>query len=277
MKSTKFLGIFTLLFVVLFALSGESFAQENSDTYNPNSVYPISKYDQLFKKRVWRKMDLREKINRPYLSKNMEITRFIIDRVLDGSLVPYANDSCETELTLADFKERIALPTFEEEEEDFPEEGEEEIIDEEPVDEVGDYLPNQFSVLEIVEDVIFDRKRSRMYFDIQSIGMWLPAREKVDGDNPLDEDIAYFKYKDLENLFRQNPDEAIWFNRYNTSEHKNYADAFLLRMFHARITKVENPDDESIDEIYEDPKRALYASQEAEFKLMEMEHNLWEY
>ena len=42
-------------------------AQESSnDGYNPNSVYPIHEDNIMFKKRVWRRMDLREKQNIPF-------------------------------------------------------------------------------------------------------------------------------------------------------------------------------------------------------------------
>ena len=38
------------------------------DGYNPNSVRPIHESDQLYKTRVWRRMDLREKQNKPFFS-----------------------------------------------------------------------------------------------------------------------------------------------------------------------------------------------------------------
>ena len=89
------------------------------------------------------------------------------------------------------------------------------------------------------------------------------------------------EYKDLEKIFRNHPDEAIWFNRYNTAENKNYGDAFLLRLFHGTIDKVENPDNESIYDTYaangRPYKESVWAREWEEMKLMEREHNLWEY
>ena len=85
----------------------------------------------------------------------------------------------------------------------------------------------------------------------------------------------------MEKVFRNHPDEAIWFNRYNTAENRNYADAFLLRLFHATIDKVENPDDDRIFDTYLSNGRpyreAVWATEWEEMKMMEREHNLWEF
>ena len=86
------------------------------------------------------------------------------------------------------------------------------------------------------------------------------------------------KYKDVEKVFRAHPEKAIWFNRQNTAQNRNLADAFLLRLFHASIKKVENPDDLELTAIYTgDQQMATMAREWEEMKLMEKEHNLWEY
>jgi hypothetical protein len=55
------------------------------------------------------------------------------------------------------------------------------------------------------------------------------------------------------------------------------ADAFLLRLFNARVVKVSNPRDDWIQDISPDQRSALIKSQQEEHKLIEYEHNLWEY
>ena len=260
------------VFSLLLSCGFSATAQEDNKNYNENSVYPINKEDQLFRKRIWRRLDLKEKQNQPLFSKNNEITRFLINHVLDGSLTPYKGDSLTSTFTIAEFREAIKIPTGSVEGDIFASSDDQGAAIEEF------YFPKNFSILEMMEDVIFDKVRSRLYFDIQSICMWLPARDKDQTvDTPLDEPIAFFKYKELEKLFRENPTEAIWYNRVNPAEHKNIADAFLLRLFKGRIIKVDNPSDALLEDIYSTQRQALYASQEEEFKLMEMEHNLWEY
>ena len=135
-----------------------------------------------------------------------------------------------------------------------------------------EFLANEIYQLTLVEDVIFDKRRSRLYYDMLALKL-----EAFDQNTSTYKLIGWFKYKDLEKVFRNHPDEAIWFNRYNTAENKNYADAFLLRLFHGNIDKVENPDDNRIYDIYLMHKEAVWATEWEEMKMMEREHNLWEY
>jgi gliding motility-associated GldN-like protein len=137
------------------------------------------------------------------------------------------------------------------------------------------FFPTAVSVIEIMEDMIFDRKRSRLFWDIQSLKLILPAKNFETG---LQRDVGVFKYIDLERLFRSMPEVAIWFNPQNQAEHRNLAEAFALRLFNARIVKVANPKNDYLVDIYNQfPKAGIIASQKAEQDLMELEHNLWEF
>ncbi|HMP98480.1 MAG TPA: gliding motility protein GldN, partial [Cyclobacteriaceae bacterium] len=143
-----------------------------------------------------------------------------------------------------------------------------------------DFGPNQIKRLEIVEDIIFDKRRSRLYYDIQAVQLVIPGSENPRG--PVDVLLGWFKYKDLVQVFRNHPDEAIWFNRNNTAENKNYEDAFKLRLFKGSITKVENPEDETLRDRYVTSGgrpyiESIWAREWEAMKLMEREHNLWEF
>lgn len=137
-----------------------------------------------------------------------------------------------------------------------------------------EFFPNQLSLLEIKEDWVFDKKRSRLYFDIQTITIVLPADQTELG---LEKPIASFKYKDVERLFRSDPKRYIWFNDHNSAQHKNLADAFDNRLFWGRITKYSNAEDKSFLDIYRGEKEGLIKSLQFEQELMEKEHGLWEY
>ena len=74
------------------------------------------------------------------------------------------------------------------------------------------------------------------------------------------------------------PKEAIWFNETNIAQHKNLADAFLLRLFKGLIVKISNADDIRVSELYaKSRKNGIMASVQVEQDLMEWESNLWEY
>jgi hypothetical protein len=139
---------------------------------------------------------------------------------------------------------------------------------------VGDeYFAKEFNIMEIKEDWIFDRKRSRLYYDIQTVTIYLPSDKNTAG---VETPLATFKYKDLDKLFRSDPKKFIWYNPQNQAQHKNLADAFDLRLFYGRITKVANPGDTDLVGMYGD-KEGLMKSYQTEYELMETEHGLWEY
>jgi len=281
----KLAGSLLLIFIIPLCFSTDGVAQETDPGINPNSIRPIHEFDIMYKKRVWRRLDLNEKQNKGFFSTNAEITRIMIDAVQAGTLTPYKNDSLTTRLTKEEFLERLKLPdTGEEElepgfEEDWGGWGDEEETDEAAVEEASEaglyFFPNQITTLEIMEDIIFDKKRSRLYYDVLAITMIIPPTQFESG---LQRPVCAFKFKDLVELWNNMPKEAIWFNRENSREHKNLADAFELRLFSSRIIKVENPDDNYIVDIYDQSRKmGIMASQWMEDEIIEYEHDLWEF
>ncbi len=292
------------------------------------SVHPIDPSNILYRITNWRRMDLKEKINQPFFSKNTEITKFLMDGVRTGVLTAYTNDSVNTVLSLEGFAKNLQM-------EDTGSDG---LSEEEKAagfgTEVGgddgwgntkpstttpkgtkpatgagaddgwgntttpakttagtaapagtaptgiaavstalEYFARDLTILEIKEDYIFDKQRSRAYNSIQVITIVIPAEKTVRGFNVP---VASFRYKDLDQYFRSNP-KCIWYNFKNTAQHKNMADAFDLRLFNARIIKQSNPSDSFLVDLYKGEKGGLRASEQLEYKLMEFEHNLWEY
>lgn len=284
------------VFMTLAAVDSTQ-AQETVLEYNPNSVHPIRDSDILLKKRIWRRIDLEEKQNKPFFAFNNEISKIMVEAVKAGVLTPYKNDSLFTRMSREEFLENIRLPEvagglteeekamgFGQEEEasgwdtgagwgdEATEDGEVTTVAEDAVDE---FLSRDMNVLEMMEDMIFDKKRSRLYWDIQAVTLIIPGTKFETG---LQRTVATFKYKDLVELFRSMPGEAIWFNPQNSGGHLNLSDAFALRLFDGRIIKVGNPDDALLVEIYDkSPKEGLMASQWIEMELLELEHELWEY
>ncbi|UII34229.1 gliding motility protein GldN [Fulvivirga ulvae] len=273
------------------------------DQYNPNSIEPIARYEHLFKRRVWRVIDLKEKQNKGFFARGGEITGFILDAIKSGELSDlYVNDSLTTKMSKDEFmgklvyQEGLQIDAWQPGVEYY--EGDQvkyngivysAIFDEvtsvpsespddwEETPGVGDailFLPRQISLLMLMEDVIFDKRRSRLYHKPQSLQLIIPGSETLDG---VQLPLVVLKYKDLHKLFKEHPESAIWINRYNSAENKNFADAFDLRLFRASLFKFENPDDDPIVDMYKNRMEAVMASEWWEMQLMEKEHNLWEY
>ncbi len=138
-----------------------------------------------------------------------------------------------------------------------------------------EFFADQLSVIEVKEDWVFDKKRSRLYNQIQTITIVLPA--DVNTATGLEIPVASFKYADLERLFRSDPKKYIWYNAYNMAEHKNLADAFDLRLFYGPIIKTANPRDLSFINMYKGEREGMMKALQYEQELMELEHGLWEY
>ena len=283
MKScVKVIGAFLLAMSAVVSMAQESVPLVKPDV--PESY-------SLFKKTVWRRMDLQEKQNAPFNSLNGEISSLIIQAVDEGLLRPYRSDSCINFMPDIVFTSNISI-----EQADNPfvggdgfggfdspltEVGEEEEDDGPKLDEIPSAL---FSILYIKEEVIFDRNRSRMMNFLQSVSLALPASVGTDW-NPggFEKIVAHFRYADIVDLFKnQYADKAIWYNVQNQASHLNYADAFELRLFSAPIIKISNAQNLDIrqeyqDLIAQDPMNALIIQQKYEYDLMEYESQLWEY
>lgn len=130
--------------------------------------------------------------------------------------------------------------------------------------------------MELTEEMIFDKKRSRMYHQIKTISLKLPSTLKQNASG-LEKNVATFKYSDLVKVFRNNPQTAIWFNAQNDAQHKNLADAFELWLFNSYITKVSNPTGEDLASQYGSEREGLLAAQQTAADLVEYEYNLWSF
>jgi len=301
----------TLLLVFSLICSFASLAQEKPIAPNQNSVRPIDEADVHYRARLWRRMDLNEKINQPFFSMNSEISKFLLEWVKAGVLTPYTNDSLQVKLSPAAFVENLKMEETTADGElseaeraagfgaevakdskktDAKTEGaddgwggdkatatpgaaaKDDFEAKPAVSTVAYYFPKELSILEIKEDAVIDRKRSRLYFDIQALTLIIPASKTKAG---FDKPVASFRYKDVYKLFRSNAN-CIWYNSDNEMQHKNMADAFDLRLFQARIIKKGNAENKYLTDLFSGDKEGLLMSQQLEYKLLELEHEMWE-
>jgi gliding motility associated protien GldN len=292
-----------LFLLLLLSVAYGSYAQRYDTIYNPNSVEKIPFYEQLYRWRVWRNINLLEKQNAGFKSAKSDIGAFLIKAIQSGSIIAYDGDSIKNPKTPGEvmvINQAVMAAAYNPNQEyqagdQVSYQGKNYVTNRNsnkgnlPTDaqwwELGqdqtDLLqPSSIKELQIVEDVIFDKRRSRLYYDIIAIGI---IAEKDGTYNPR----GY--YKDFYNLVEKMAhskdldvrDKVQWRNRYNPSEGKTFTDAFKLRLFHGVIEKVENPDDWTIQRIYEENGRtygeSVFARWEKEMEMMEKEHNLWEY
>lgn len=309
----------TLLTVSLLSLFAIAAIAQEGTYANKNSVTPIPYYEQLYKQRVWTRVDLAQKQNKGFFSKNREFVKLIIDAVNNDEITTYYSAEpgvmeLDSLITKEMFQNKLyktdpsqivqeAQPLYED---DWPYISDETIeyngvnyisLKDENTgfnpetdtdywapwagEQADAYFPTEITMIEVMEDVIFDKRRARQYNDLISIKLMVSMDFSNDGTNYA---IATFAYKDLEKFFREYPQKAIWYNQYNSAEDRNLADAFLLRLFHGEMYKVENPEDLTIQDMYgvnekgePSQKAGLIGAETLRMKMLEREHNLWSY
>src|SRR6188768_1825033 len=103
----KKIALFTVFSVASFSIMAQE-VQDLEIQYNPNSLNPIPVYEQHYKVRVWRNIDLREKQNKGFFAKNGELSKLVVDAVKSGEITDvYQNDSLTTKLSKEDFLQRL--------------------------------------------------------------------------------------------------------------------------------------------------------------------------
>jgi len=322
---------------MLLALAGH--AQEQAAAVaSTGAVRPIPVSDQMFKKTIWRAIDLREKQNRPMFSEGHEISRVIIDAVKRGELKAYRNDSVASTFTAQEMaanmsyaveapvspdadggdwgasapapKKKAAAndgwgsssggdgwgsPAPKASASKQPKRDAKGNVMKDkrgrtiyttvaakpapmapPPATSAEYRAKDIYQMELTEEMIFDKKRSRMYHQIKTISLKLPST--LSGNvSGIEKNVASFKYADLVKVFRNNPQTAIWFNSQNDAQHKNLADAFELWLFNSYITKVSNPQGDDLASQYGSERDGLLASQNIAADLVEYAYNLWSF
>lgn len=244
------------------------------DQTNPNSIYKIPRARILFKQRVWREIHCEEPANRPFFAKGREITKIIFEGIKNGHLTPYKDEEFKEAMTQEEFWERLKHPG-----EDAPGHKEAEFDQEddwgdgdkkeqsETTEENADYFfPHEVSVLEIMEDRIYDKLKGEMLNDIQAIQLIIPAKKFETG---LRREVGILKFKDLYEYFKKLTDKAVWVNENNSARNLNLAEAFERRLFHSRIVKVENAEDATLEDIYKE--KYLEVARNLETRFIEQE------
>ena len=319
---------------LLAALAGRAQEQATS-TATTGAIRAIPVSDQMFRKTIWRAIDLREKQNRPMFSDGHEISRVIIDAVKRGELQAYKNDSVTSTFSskemLGNMSYAIEAPISPDADggdwgnatgapkapkqaaaandgwgapiaaapaatKRVPKKDASGKIMKDrrgktiyttvptvaaappppPPATTAAYLPREIYQMELTEEMIFDKKRSRMYHQIKTVSLKLPST-LASNTSGLEKNIATFKYSDLVKVFRNNPQMAIWFNSQNDAQHKNLADAFELWLFNSYITKVSNPAGDDLASQYGSEREGLLAAQQTAADLVEYEYSLWSF
>lgn len=254
-----------------------AYIKEHTKTKRVVPYTHIREADVLWARRVWRTIDLREKMNHPlyFPTEAINDRKSLFDVIrqgllVDGSITAYDpgpmadDDEFRKPLLTADIQQMFTrIDTQWTENLDT---GELMPVAQEITVESAD-----IKMYRIKEDWIFDKQRSTM--DIRILGI-APMKEikgddgEVRGYGPM----FWLYYPECRYVF------ANWeaFNRENDAERRSFEDIFWKRQFSSYITKWSNVYDRGINQ-YKTGLDALLEGEEIKQALFEFEHDLWNF
>lgn len=264
MKAQSF--ILLLLLPVLLSSQGVF-------TPPPAPLTPVREADLFWSKRIWRVIDMREKMNLPLYYPTTKLVnlesfmQMVLDALRDSSITAYdpSNDeflssiSYEQLMNTLNTVDTVSLPGTEP-----------------PYDLVETVInipfdPTTVKQLRIKEDWFFDKQRSVL--DVRIIGM-CPVTEEYDEEGEFKgyRPLFWIYYPQARNVFASHD----VYNRFNNAATLTYDDLFLKRFFSSYIYKESNVYDRKISE-YASGIDALLESERIKEDIFLTESDLWDY
>jgi len=228
--------------------------------------------DVMFSKRVWREIDLRDKVNTIFASPKSRLITILTDAIQAGELTAYDASSTKDDVNgdefsvvlkaeeaMSRFADSVLVPIFDK---DGNQTG--------TVVTAGEFNPDSIVKFRIKEDWIFDKQRS--VFEPRIVGIAPMIRISAAGQ-AFDEQPAFWIYfPEVRHLLVT---KAV-VNRSNDATGLSYDDIFMKRIFSSYIVKESNPEDLRIKDYALGIDR-LYESERVKKSLMDFEHDLWSF
>lgn len=249
----------------------------------PLAYEHIREDDAVYRQRVWREIDVHEKMNLPFVYKatedngNQRFISILLNLIKSGEVTAFdatIDDRFTTPMTFRQIAENmvgkpkmIAIPDMVNDPD-----GSKGLTKDTTIMEM--FNPELIERYEIKEEWVFDKESSRMQVRILGIAP-LKTILEADGSVRAATPIFWVYYPDLRPMLAKY--EA--YNGKNFGARMSWEELFESRMFSSRIVKstIDNPGDNFISGYIKDPILQLLEGENVKDKIFNYEQDLWSY
>jgi gliding motility associated protien GldN len=265
------------------------FKKEKHHNKKVQQYAALRQADVMWSRKIWREIDLRQKINHPfYYPENdgaMDVTddrKSLIDviynAIQEGSITAYDNAARDDEFRepmtpeaikkIGGAKEEwITVPDWEARAEGDPEATKQK-LNKEP------FNRNTIKKWRLKEEWFFDKQRSVM--DVRIIGLAPLQEDRDEITNELTGTFSPLFWVYFPEAREVLINAEVFNSVKNDAERRTYDDIFWKRMFGSTITKESNVADRKVNE-YMIGLDGLLEAERIKAEIFNMEHDLWEY
>jgi gliding motility associated protien GldN len=244
----------------------------------------IREDDATYIQRVWREIDVHEKLNIPFVYKaegddgNQRFIMILLNAIKKGDITAFSavggDDRFTTPLPFSQIAELLVGKPKTQQIPDWANDpdGSKGLMKDTIIS--AEFNPDLVERYWIKEDVVFDKESSRMYTRILGIAP-LQTILNDDGSFRAVTPIFWVYYPDLRPMLAK----FDVYNGRNFGAKMSWEELFESRMFASRIIKstVNNPNDAFISSYVKDPILALLEGENIKDKIFNYEQDLWSY
>lgn len=230
--------------------------------------------DVTWEKRVWRQIDVREKINQtlyfpimPVVSR-VSFLQLLTKYILSGQIIAFRDEEFQDPYERAQIREKLVIIGDSTDQSKFLEDGSE-VIERVAGTVDSTWMFENFGSIDVKEDWFFDKQKSSL--EVRILGLGINASKK--GKEELGAFNQFYVYFPACRPFFAKHEV---FNVKNDSERRTFEDIFWKRQFASTVMKESNVYDRSIID-YSKGIDALLESDRVKADIFRLEHDLWQF